>query len=156
MGALARFLWSAALGLALPAAAEARTAVQGDTIRLQEMVLTVPEGWSLRQDAKDDGMIILGFEKGAEYVTLFVKQETGLDMRALFVNGSRIVRDVRDVSRNEHAWKVIETSKQTSGRTTYVAAFLTEKNGHSYYGYGRGNSSATALEAVTSFLQELR
>lgn len=134
----------------------ARSAAAGDVIQVQDMQLTVPAGWSLRQDAKDDGTIILGFERGAEYLTLYVKGVTGLDMRAIFNNGSTVVRDVRQMPRNSYNWKVLETSKSTTGRTAYVASFLTEHNGASYYGYARGASSQAAIDAATAFLTELR
>ena len=153
-----RFLAGVLLSLAagMGGAATARTAEGGDVIQLQDMQLTVPDGWSLRQDAKDDGSIILGFEKGAEYLTIYVKGQTGLDMRSIFVNGSTVVRDVRTLPRNSYNWKVLETSKSTSGRTAYVASFLVEHNGASYYGYARAANSTAAMDVANAFLAELR
>jgi hypothetical protein len=145
-----------ALALSFQGTALAATALGGDTIQLQDMVLTVPDGWALRQDAKDAGTIILGFENAAKYVTVYVKQQTGLDMRTLFVNGSTVVRDIRQVPRNRFNWKVLETSKANGTATAYVASFLSEHEGHSYYGYARGATSQEALDAVTLFLTELR
>jgi hypothetical protein len=137
--------------------AMAREAVAGDQIQVQDMTLTVPDGWRLRQDARDEGTIILGFEKGSEYVTLFVSQNA-VDMRAMFVNGSTVVRDIRSAPRNTFDWRVLETSKTLSNpsRTTYVASFLATLNGNSYYGYGRGASSQTAMDNVNHFLNNLR
>lgn len=145
-----------ALAILLGTRAFGADAKAGDTIQVQDMVLTLPDGWSLRQDAKDEGTIILGFENGTKYLTLYVKHQTGLDMHQIFVNGSRIVRDVYAVPRNRYNWNVLETSKAVTERTNFIASFLTEVNGYSYYGYGRGASSADALETVTSFLNSLR
>lgn len=154
---VARLLGGAAISASVFAGpAHAVTANAGDTIQIQEMMLTVPDGWSLRQDAKDQGTIILGFENGAKYLTIYVRQATGLDMRTIFVNGSTIVRDVRAVPRDRYTWNVLETTKAVTERTNYVASFLTEHNGYSYYGYARGASSADALESVTTFLNSLR
>lgn len=153
-------LLSRALACALPLlAAEAALAAEaqaGDNIAIQDMVLTVPEGWSLKQDAKDDGTIILGFANGAEYLTIYVKQATGLDMRQVFVNGSTVVRDVRNMPRNRFTWKVLETSKATASRTNYVASFLTELNGFSYYGFSRSADGTRSMDNVSTFLTELR
>lgn len=141
--------------LSLSASVLAREAGAGDVIGVQDMNLTIPDGWSLRQDAKDEGTIILGFEKGTSYLTLFVKQQP-IDMRTVFVNGSQIVRDIRSQPRNSFDWKVLETSKTSSRATQYVASFLTTHNGNSYYGYSRGASSQAAMDNVNLFLQNLR
>lgn len=152
-------VFGALLSLGLVAAPEAmaREAVAGDQIQIQDMTLTVPDGWRLRQDAKDEGTVILGFEKGSEYVTLFVSQRS-VDMRAMFVNGSTVVRDIRSAPRNSFEWRVLETSKTLANpaRTTYVASFLTTLNGNSYYGYGRAASSQNAIDCVNQFLNNLR
>lgn len=136
--------------------APAAPAAGGDNIAVQDMVLTVPEGWSLKQDAKDDGTIILGFAKGSEYLTLYVKRATSLDMRQIFVNGSTVVRDVRNLPRNRFTWKVLETSKTAANRTNHVASFLTELNGYSYYGFSRSADGTRSMENVSTFLTELR
>jgi len=153
-------LLSRALACALPLfAAEAALAAEvqaGDNIAIQDMVLTVPEGWSLKQDAKDGGTIILGFANGAEYLNIYVKQTTGLDMRQVFVNGSTVLRDVRNLPRNRFTWKVLETSKAAASRTNYVASFLTELNGYSYYGFSRSADGTRSMDNVSTFLTELR
>ena len=59
------------------AGAWAASAQAGDDIGVQDMVLTVPDGWKLHQDARDEGTIILGFSSGDEYLTLFVRQQSG-------------------------------------------------------------------------------
>jgi hypothetical protein len=145
------------VSLLLTPSAMAREASAGDVIGIQDMNLTVPDGWSLRQDAKDEGTIILGFEKGTEYLTIFVKQQV-IDMRSVFVNGSQIVRDIRSMPRNSFDWKVLETTKSLSNplRTSYVASFLAEHNGYSYYGYSKAASNQVAMDNVNSFLQNLR
>jgi hypothetical protein len=137
--------------------AQAATATGGDTIAIQDLTLTVPTGWTLKQDAKDEGTIILGFAKGTQSITIFVKQATDIDMKAMFAtNGATVVRDVRTVPYNGHTWNVLETSKRLGSRTNYVASFLGQHEGHSYYGYSRGDASPAALQAVEAFLGELR
>jgi hypothetical protein len=156
MRTFAKGMSALAFTLLLGGTAHAANATAGDTIQVQDMTLTVPDGWSLRQDAKDDGTIILGFENGAKYLTLYVKHQTGLDMHQIFVNGSQIVHDVHAVPRNRYTWNVLETSKSLTERTNFIASFLTEVDGYSYYGYTRGTSSVDAMASVTSFLNSLR
>ncbi len=152
------FAFAAALAAAAAGPAAARTATAGETIAVQDMQLTVPDGWRLSQDAKDQGTIVLGFKNGTEDLTLYVKGQTGMDMRSVFVNGSEVVSDVRNVARNRFTWKVLETRKSFTPRnTTYsIASFMTELNGATYYGYSRAGTQAKALENVTAFLGELR
>lgn len=151
------FLWAWCMSLLFSSYAVATEATSGDVIAVQDLHLTVPDGWRLRQDARDDGRIILGFEKGTEYVTIFVSQDQ-VDMHAMFANGSTIVRDVRTVPRQGLNWQMLETSKTYSSptKTAYVASFAAEHQGYSYYGYSRGTSSTNALDDATQFLQNLR
>ena len=128
------------------------------TIRIQDMTLTVPAGWSLQQNAKDEGTIILGFAKDQEYLTIYVKQQTGLDMKRIFNNGTTVVRDIYQIDRNTYRWKGLDTAKQSLNveASMYVTSFMTEHQGFSYYGYARTGSQARSGAIVNEFLTALR
>ena len=129
----------------------------GDTVRIQDLTLTVPQGWQLKQNAKDEGTIILGFANGAEYFTMYVKQTTGLDMKRIFNNGTQIVRDTYNLDRNQYHWKLLDTSKPsfTDDAPKFVTSFLGEHQGFSYYGYTRVASQSRSAAIVSEFLGNL-
>lgn len=156
MQVIAKWICTIACVLLISPSAFSASATGGDTIQIQDMTLTIPPDWTLTQDAKDDGTILLGFANGPRYITLYVKHLTGINMRQMFVNGSQVVRDIRPESYNQRPWNILETSRAVSGSTTYVAAFLTELNGYSYYGYSRGSSSADAIGITSTFLTALK
>ena len=125
-------------------------------IQIQDMELAVPPGWTLEQDAEDQGTIILGFANGDDYLTFFVKREFDLDMHAMFANSANIIRDVFDYPRTSFNWKAMQTSKASRRSTAYVASFKTDYDGFTYYGYSRSANSSRSMEIINSFLSSIR
>ncbi len=85
------------------------------SIPIKEMNLEQPGGWTIHQKAFNSDVYIFGFAKEGEFVTIFAKKGTGMDMKKLFVNGSTIEKDVADVRLGSRVWKILETSKTRSG-----------------------------------------
>jgi len=136
----------------------ARTVNAGEEIQLQDMTLVVPDGWHLSQDAKDASTIILGFKNGSEYITVYVKQGIGMNMRSVFVNGSTVIRDVFDYPRSGYNWRAMQTSKSAPSALapTFVSAFMTEHAGFTYYGYSRASDASRSFDIVNTFLTHIR
>jgi hypothetical protein len=145
-------IWSSASFASSFRVVEARN----DIIQIQDMELAVPEGWTLQQDAEDQGTIILGFANQDEYLTFYVRQNAEIDMHEMFVNGSSIVRDVFEYPRTGYNWKAMQTEKSSAKSTAYVSAFKTEHDGFTYFGYSRAGSAERSLEVVNTFLSNIR
>ena len=81
-------------------------------------------------------------------------------MRKLFVNGSQVMTPESTKRYGSQDWKVIGTSKTTSGGphagTYHVYGFVMEKGGATYYGYGRATSSEAARAAAEALLAGTR
>lgn len=151
---LALGMWG--FGTAQGSSFAVEAAERSRVIQIQDMQLALPGGWTLQQDAEDQGTIILGFASGDEYLTFYVRAEADLDMHATFANGSRIERDVFDYPRSSFAWKVMQTSKPSRSATNYMSAFKTDFLGFTYYGYSRAMTAERSLEIINSFLTNIR
>jgi len=129
-----------------------------ERLPIEQMTLNVPDGWKKNQEALNDGTIIMGFSKGDDYVTLYVKKQIGLDFNGIFLNGNKVTHGAMAETHGGMDWKVVQTSMQNandSSVTTYVKAFLTEFNGRSYYGYARSTSSDSSTADADAFLKGL-
>jgi hypothetical protein len=131
-------------------------------IVVQDMRLTMPAGWKIKQDAIDDGRIVLVIRNGTRALSLYVAKQA-IDMRGTFAaNGAQVSKPERAENIAGRSWQRLDAVKNLStGAKGFsggknVAAFKTELNGATYYGYGTGASAAEAETAVTEVLGALR
>ena len=147
----------ALMGLLLATNGMARDAAPGDQIQIEDVVLTVPDGWYLKQDAKDVQTVILGFRNGEQSFALYARPGSTLDMHDMFVNGSRIVEDVTRVPLRGFEWDVLKTEKSAEDKSTqHVAAFKGVVNGNVVYGFAKADSRSSADTALMDFLDGMR
>ncbi len=135
----------------------------GDTIKVQDMRLVIPNGWAIKQDAVNDDRIILLLSNGSQSVSLYVSPKAIPDMRAMFVtSGAQVVKEERGESIGYHQWqrldsrKILQTSARDLSKTTHVGAFRLEYNGYTYYGYGSAQSQEAAAKAAETILVALK
>jgi hypothetical protein len=130
-------------------------------VRISELTLTLPAGWSVAQQAVNEGIGIVGLANAEKYVTIYAKPGIGLSMNSLFVNGAQVRGAERTQRVGAYDWRLIDTTKTVPNRvpmagTYYVTGFLLEKNGQSYYGYSRATSAAAAAAQVEEILNSLQ
>ncbi len=135
-----------------PANAEGTLEVNGTSILLQDMKLTIPEGWTLHQDADQDGILILAFAHDEKYFRIYVKKGDLPEMRATFANGSKIIKDERVEHIGSLDWRRIDTAMDGVS----ISAFAATYKGHVYYGLGRASSQQPAENTVREFLALLK
>ena len=137
------------------------TTVVGDGIRkVNGLTVTAPQGWAIKQEAVNDGIVIVGFGSGEKYFTIYSKKGSAGDIKSIFVNDSKVLAGPTTATIGAFQWNIVETTKESSGQggngTSYVAAFMLENNGYSFYGFSRGKSSEEAKNAVETFLKEIK
>jgi len=135
---------------------------QDGVLAVQDMRLAVPAGWKVRQDAVDEGRIVLVLRNGTRALSLYVGR-LSVDLRTTFAStGSQVTKAERAESIGGRSWQRLDAGKNLntgakgfSGQKN-VAAFKTDLNGTTYYGYGTGTTAAEAEAAVTEILGALR
>lgn len=142
-----------ALCAATPALARGGIIVPDGDVKVQDIELRVPSGWTSTQEAQNGDVILAAFTKGSEHLTVYCKKGTSFDLRKTFVNGSQVTNAERRQVYGRHEWTLLETKKDTAGyATVYVSAFMTSFQGNTYYGYSSAPSQAAAAANVQSFL----
>jgi hypothetical protein len=122
--------------------------INGANVVVQDLAFTIPSGWTLHQDAVDNGSVILGFARGADYFRIYLKKSAGAFSLGSVVAGGT----ARSEKIGARDWQRLDAQ---TGQVA-VAAFSLELQGHVYWGFGRAASAATAAEAVTSFLTSVK
>src|SRR5690606_4473092 len=118
----------------------------GDRIQLERMSFQIPTGWKVHQDALAGGMLVLGLTNGRDYMRIYVQQGPKPDMNHTFVNNNaRITRQPHDVQYGAATWTLMETAKGQR----QVAAFATEKDGFTYWGFASSSSGRPATIVQT-------
>lgn len=151
---------------AQPGGASGGNAGAASGLAIKELRLSLPQGWKMDQDALAGDTLLFGFANGSEYLTLYAKAKTGIEMKSIFVNGSTVVSDLRTEAKGRLQWKRLETSKAAPTTVTgvgtgsikgmqYLSSFMAEHNGVTYYGYSRSADSAKAKANVEAFLSNL-
>lgn len=127
----------------------------GDQIQVQDVKLIIPNGWTLHQNARDQGNIILGFKNNENYLRLYVAPRTEVAREELFLNhGAQLLyRDSSD--KFSLGWERIHTSHVLQNRESFTSGFLLELNGYTYYGYSTSQSLSQADANVSSFLSQM-
>ena len=132
------------------------------TVAIQEMHLTVPSGWSIKQDAADEQKLVVVLRNKTKALSIYVAKQT-VDMKSMFAaSGSQITRAERQENIGGRTWlrqdsaKTLKTGARGFSGTKNVAAFKLELNGNTYFGYGTGDSSLEAEAAVSEILGALR
>ena len=116
-----------------------------NTFKLGNLVVTMPSGWTLHQEAVVGGTSFLGFAKGGDYVRLY----TSSQQKSL----SQIFGSTGPTNQvGDFEWEFVKTS----GSKYSVAGFGGDQDGSFYYGFGKSTNSSTAEQALTSFLESLK
>jgi len=155
-------LSSVVLGASSPAQSQSlsRLVLSNGTILLPGMQLSPPRGWRLHQDAIADGTLLLGFSKGDDYVTLYVRHQTGLLFKKIFQNDVEVEDYLPEDRHGDFTWQNLVTSKASENsvgrQTLFMNSFMRQSGGFTYYGYSRSDSKAGAMEATASFLDGMR
>jgi hypothetical protein len=123
----------------------------GDLV-VQSITFSVPSGWTLKQDALSDQTILMGFKKGTEAFTLYVKKGPAIDLKKMFVNQSQVVSQIATETHGAFSWNVIQTERKLASAHYYVYGFTTKIGDANYTGYGRSDSQANAQQVATGFL----
>ena len=125
--------------------------------KLNDLSVGLPAGFTLVQQAQADGVTLVGFGKGADFAAVYSKAGSGMTTQSLFVNGSQVTTPEATKKVGNYDWKMIETTKTVErglphAGTYYVAGFLMEKGGVTYYGYGKSTSADAARAAAQAVL----
>ena len=83
-----------------------------ETVKLEELSLDVPNGWNIHQRAEVDDTKFLGIAGEKNYLTLYAKKKTDVDIKKIFVNDSKIERDITPGTFNGLTWLLLITSKE--------------------------------------------
>lgn len=123
---------------------------------IKDIRFVLPDQWKINQDALNEGTIILGIIPGNmpnsdAYVTFYARDIIGLDMKTIFVNGSTIDQDLKEETIGSYAWKTIVTVKDS----IFVAGFLMEFKGKTYFGYVSSSSKQSSVDVMKQFLNGL-
>lgn len=131
--------------------------VRSSEVRVQDLRLKMPKGWKLSQEFKSEEQMVFGFVQGQAYLNLYVRPAGSIDLNSIFVNRSKIVRDWRLQNHGGFTWRVLDT-----GRTMHnshdgfefrsISAFMTEHQGHLYYGYAVAEKAKDASAMAAEFL----
>lgn len=120
--------------------------------------IQLPQGWTLHQDFKDNGKLVLGFAKGDDYVRLFVS-ETPVQLRDLLTQDANIIDDKIVESRSGLEWRMISTRRvlpeSVGGGTNYALSFTASFEGKQYYGTATALTEARAKDNALAFLDRL-
>ena len=124
------------------------------SIQFEKVRFDPPTGWKVHQHAKDQNLVIMSLTNGTDQAHMYARGETQIDMKKIFANGSETIRDYTDYSANGITWRTLITKKTNRdiNKTTFVASFLTERDGKSYYGYSRGTTESAAITNATALM----
>ena len=126
-------------------------------INVEGVTFNLPDGWTVRQDARSNGVIIFGVEKGADYFQIYAKQGAAIDMKATFMNGATLVRDVARETHGSFNWNVLQSKRSRQGvGDVFVTSFMTTNGGSVIYGYSKGATAAASQSIVNGFLDQTR
>jgi hypothetical protein len=129
------------------------------TTRIQDLVLELPSGWTVVQEAFDAGTGLFVFETRDVVLTMYVRPGEHPSPQQFLVNGATVVSDPMRVAFNGHAWTVMETKKSARQGSVVpsqsVFGFFGKYEGNAYYGYARSASDGAARSAAIEFLNSL-
>ncbi len=144
-----------AVAMLLSWSASAKT--HASQIVIQELELHIPEEWTLQQDAIDAATMIFTFNHGGQRLNIYAKKGTNLSMQETFVNGSTVLAEERVENFSGLNWQILETKMSRRDKAVvHVAAFKTELNGFTYFGYSRSSTQSQALDSTRLFLESMK
>lgn len=130
-------------------------AVPAGKVKLNDLVVGAPSGWTIAQQGSADGIVFVAFGSGDKQVTIYSKQGSGVTLQQIFTGQATQGEASKKIGNID--WKVIGTSKSVQGvphaGTYNVCGFLMERGGFTYWGYARGASQEAALADVTAVLE---
>jgi len=143
--------WAALCWLAVSAPSRA------ENVALQDIILEVPQGWTVHQEAADNGTLLIGFANGRDYARFYVKRSGDLDFKGLFGPGVQIVK-AETLEAGPFDWDTIEATRPATGdvKAAHTFAFRADFRGHVYYGYSAGSSVAAARATAERFLSGIK
>ena len=123
-------------------------------ILLQDLVLKNPSSWEIAQRVQDESTIIIRFKKGDENFSIYVKRAEGNTLQSTFAEKADIVSQETVQTYNNINWKTITTSVSFAAlnQKSFIAGFMYEKNGFTYFGFSRNPNQSTAEAATKEFL----
>ncbi len=131
------------------------------SVNIEGLSLAKLADWTLLQEANEASTLLFEFTKGEDAVNFYVKKDSHLNMRSIFVNGSTVLKSENPVTANGLTWTSLSTvrhvpfSRFAPGQTNYVFAFMTQVGGVSYYGYSKSHDQITAERNGRKFLKHL-
>ena len=134
--------------------------LQGGSLRLGDLSLTVPSGWTASQDASSGAVQFYSFaSQNGDVFSIYAQKSAGGARKMFGGRGSQVTTDVRPEQKGARQWQVIDTqrtvqtaAREFQGKTYFVTGFWTEINGTTYCGYGRSEQKENAKRAVDAFL----
>jgi hypothetical protein len=147
-----------------PAPAELHYSLNRDgNVYLNDMQFTLPQGWTLIQDGVANGTTLVGIGNADQYITLFSKTGTTLDLKSMVANQSEIGAGGGTETYGPFSWNALDSSHQPQSQnataraaTVYVHGFSTTFNGRVYYGFSRASSAAAAKQSAATLLNTMR
>lgn len=121
--------------------------------------IQLPPGWSVHQDFKDNGKLVVGFAKGDDYVRLIVSADGEVSLRDLLTADAKIIDDKIVESRAGLEWQWIASQRvlpeSVGGGTVHVISFSSHFDGRQYYGVATALTETRAKDNALGFLDRL-
>lgn len=122
------------------------------TIQLQEMRVSIPTGWNVTQEARDQETLFVSLEKGSSLISLYARPESLGEMQNWLSAENEVLSDALPncLPKTDFKWnflRALKRAKNPTEKTYYVTAFKTELSGVTYFGYHRSEMDDGGDEA---------
>lgn len=152
----------------LPGPGPGGVVVTGSNLRLGEVNLAIPAGWSLAQDGAAGQTSLVGLIPGneANYVNVYATSDASATIEKIFTSGgATVTKPKQTIKVGEISVDVIETTKTPNSSVAsklpvkgaaFVSGFFFKRGAMTYFGYARASDAATASTLATQILSTIK
>ncbi len=144
-----RFLGTTVLFLSLVAARAHALDVALDVI-----TLTVPDGFTLVQEAQDEGTKFVVLQKNNDVIALYARSGD-VDAVKMLASGSTVTGNTTK-DYGPFSWKMFDAKFNANGKSANVKGFSAKHGNVTFYGYSRASSVDAAQSNVVPVLDSMR